>query len=208
MPWRRRRGGSSVRRAAAARRPRTGCAASSTRRRSPPESALDREVEPVRRRARAPPRCAAPPPPPRSRPRCRTPPRRSSTRCTFFGDGSASTAACSSASRCAAAVEPAAREHVRQRGAVDARAARRRVLREVPEARGAATRSPPAGSASPAMTFSSDVLPAPLRPTRPTLSPGCSENEAPVVVNRPPTSTLRSRTWSTKSCYCPCVDRP
>ena len=59
---------------------------------------------------------------------------------------------------------------------------------------------PPAGSDSPAMTFSSEVLPAPLRPTRPTLSPACNENEAPVVVNRPPTSTLRSRTWSTRHC--------
>src|SRR5262245_15544533 len=46
------------------------------------------------------------------------------------------------------------------------------------------------------MTLSIDVLPAPLRPTRPTLSPGWRENEARESVIRPPTSTSRSRTWS------------
>src|SRR5215831_6041906 len=56
---------------------------------------------------------------------------------------------------------------------------------------------PCAADAAPAMTFRSDVLPAPLRPTRPTLSPGCSENDASVRVWRPPTSTASSRTWST-----------
>src|SRR5262249_24181865 len=51
--------------------------------------------------------------------------------------------------------------------------------------------------AAPAMTFRSEVLPAPLRPTSPTLSPACSENDASVSVYRPPTSTASSRTCNT-----------
>src|SRR5262245_18159193 len=47
------------------------------------------------------------------------------------------------------------------------------------------------------MTFSIVVLPAPLRPTRPTLSPARSVNEARSSVGRPPTSIDSSRTWST-----------
>src|SRR4051794_17224376 len=47
------------------------------------------------------------------------------------------------------------------------------------------------------MTLSMLVLPAPFRPTRPTLSPARTVKVASSRVNRPPTSTLRPRTLST-----------
>src|SRR5262245_49252797 len=49
----------------------------------------------------------------------------------------------------------------------------------------------------PARTRSSEVLPAPLRPTRPTVSPACTVKVASASVVRPPTSTVSSRTCST-----------
>src|SRR5689334_21590087 len=47
------------------------------------------------------------------------------------------------------------------------------------------------------MTLSMLVLPAPLRPMRPTLSPGWMVKDAPTSVSTPPTSTDRSTTRST-----------
>src|SRR5688572_27931466 len=58
------------------------------------------------------------------------------------------------------------------------------------------------------MTFNMLVLPAPLRPTSPTLSPARTVNEASTRVSRPPTSTLRARAWSTHHCaWSPVVAR-
>src|SRR5580704_8472465 len=57
---------------------------------------------------------------------------------------------------------------------------------------------PPASGVSPPSTRSRLVFPAPLRPTNPTLSPARTVNDASTKVRRPPTSTLRSRTWSTR----------
>ena len=137
---------------------------------------------------------------PRSRPRSRTRPPRWRTRATLRGDGSASTAACSSATSAAAASRPRPESTCDERGAVAPLAPCAAGPGRGSRAPSGGTRSRRPARDSPAMTFSSEVLPAPLRPTSPTLSPACSENEAPVVVNRPPTSTLRSRTWSTRHC--------
>ena len=57
------------------------------------------------------------------------------------------------------------------------RAARARVLREVAEGAGALDDAAPRRAPRRRATFSSEVLPAPLRPTRPTLSPARSVNE-------------------------------
>ena len=54
----------------------------------------------------------------------------------------------------------------------------------------------PAGPA-PARTFSSVVLPAPLRPTRPTLSRARTVNDTPSSRIVPPASMRRFRAWST-----------
>ena len=56
---------------------------------------------------------------------------------------------------------------------------------------------PAAAGASPPSTLSRLVLPAPLRPTRPTLSPARTRNDASSRVRRPPTSTLSWRASST-----------
>src|SRR5918997_6728227 len=55
---------------------------------------------------------------------------------------------------------------------------------------------PCATGSSPASTLRRLVFPAPLRPTRPTLSPGNSEKEAPATTTRPATSTVSSFTCS------------
>ena len=62
---------------------------------------------------------------------------------------------------------------------------------------------PAVGSVSPPSTLNRLVLPAPLRPTRPTLSRGMTVNEASATTSRPPTSTESpgpatwpSRLWS------------
>src|SRR5438270_8111082 len=61
---------------------------------------------------------------------------------------------------------------------------------------------PAAASSSPARTFSRLVLPAPLRPTRPTLSPAATVNEASLSTRLATTSMARFRTWSTATeCY-------
>ena len=54
--------------------------------------------------------------------------------------------------------------------------------------------TPAAAGASPAMTLSIDVFPAPLRPTSPTVSPACRENDALSTRTFPPTSTVSPRT--------------
>ena len=56
---------------------------------------------------------------------------------------------------------------------------------------------PAAGATSPLKTLSKLVLPAPLRPTRPTLSPARKPKVARDKTVRPPTSTLSSRASST-----------
>ena len=137
----------------------------------------DREVEAVGARARARRRCAAPPTRPRSRPRCGTRPRR-----------------CRNALHVARrrvgvdlrrAAPRAGAPRRRGRGpTARARARCRRARRRAAAGpaggsrpRRARARRPRGRRARPASTFSSEVLPAPLRPTRPTLSPACSENE-------------------------------
>src|SRR5438067_2000847 len=54
--------------------------------------------------------------------------------------------------------------------------------------------APAMGGCSPASTLRSEVLPTPLRPTRPTLSPERAVNDAPSKTTRPPTSTETPRT--------------
>src|SRR5918992_407839 len=54
--------------------------------------------------------------------------------------------------------------------------------------------TPALGSAMPPRTRSSDVLPAPLRPTRPTLSPARTVKPAPSTTRVPPISTVSPRT--------------
>ncbi len=56
--------------------------------------------------------------------------------------------------------------------------------------------TPRCGSVSPASTRSNDVLPAPLRPVSPTLSPARTVKLAWSRVTTPPTSTESSRTAS------------
>ena len=56
---------------------------------------------------------------------------------------------------------------------------------------------PAVAGTSPPSTLSRLVLPAPLRPTRPTLSPARTRNDASSNVRRPPTSTLSWRASST-----------
>ena len=56
---------------------------------------------------------------------------------------------------------------------------------------------PAAGSASPPSTRNRLVLPAPLRPTRPTLSRGMTVKSADSTTSRPPTSTESACAWST-----------
>ena len=60
---------------------------------------------------------------------------------------------------------------------------------------------PAAGSAAPPSTRNSDVLPAPLRPTMPTLSRGMTVKLAPSTTSRPPTSTESACAWSIRSDY-------
>ena len=141
-------------------------------------------------------RGGGPPTRPRSRPRRGTTPRRAANRATLRSDGSSSTRDAQLLELARGGVEAAAGQDVGEPGGVDARATRPRVLGQVAEASGRRT-TPPAASASPASTFSRLVLPAPLRPTRPTLSPARSENDASAKVRRPPTSTDSERAWST-----------
>src|SRR5690606_35025106 len=56
--------------------------------------------------------------------------------------------------------------------------------------------TPARGSAMPPSTRSSEVLPAPLRPTSPTRSPPRSVKPTPSTRRVPPTSTVRPRTDS------------
>ena len=116
LPWRRRRGGWSARRATAGRRRRTGCARARRAVAHHP-TARGSGGRADRRRARARPRCAAPPTRPRSRRRSRTPPRRWRTRCTLRRRRILSTCDVQLLERGARPVEPAARQHVRERGA-------------------------------------------------------------------------------------------
>src|SRR5690554_6829576 len=56
---------------------------------------------------------------------------------------------------------------------------------------------PDFGGIAPPIVLKSDVLPAPLRPTRPTLSLARTSKLMPSASSLPPTSTARSRTWIT-----------
>ena len=87
-----------------------------------------------------------------------------------------------------------ARQHVRDRRPAVERAVDPRILRQVAEAalahdlaRASARRSPPS-------TLKKLVLPAPLRPTRPTLSRGMTVKEACSTTSLPPISTETSCT--------------
>ena len=91
-------------------------------------------------------------------------------------------------------VEAPAAEHVADRGDVGGR--RRRGGgpgggSRTPRAR---WMTPALGSAMPPSTRSSEVLPAPLRPTRPTRSPARTVKPAPSTTRMPPTSTVSPRT--------------
>src|SRR5712691_2859502 len=59
--------------------------------------------------------------------------------------------------------------------------------------------SPASGSCSPASTLRRLVLPAPLRPTSPTLSPAATVKLASDKTRRAATSMARLRTWSTSA---------
>src|SRR5712692_3083844 len=59
--------------------------------------------------------------------------------------------------------------------------------------------NPASESCSPASTLSRLVLPAPLRPTSPTLSPAATVKLASDKTRRAATSMARLRTWSTSS---------
>src|SRR5215218_5915056 len=61
------------------------------------------------------------------------------------------------------------------------------------------TTRPAAGSLSPPRTRNRLVLPAPLRPTRPTLSRGMTVKSADSTTSRPPTSTESPWAWSIRS---------
>src|SRR3954453_18163391 len=60
---------------------------------------------------------------------------------------------------------------------------------------------PPAGCAALPSTLSKVVLPAPLRPTSPTLSRACTVNDTPSSRTVPPASIRRLRAWSTAQGY-------
>ena len=122
---------------------------SSTRRRSPPDSAV------IGRSSRSAPR-------PRPAAMRRTsesaaypPASRNASSASLYartlrGDGSASTMRwCSSSSAAARRVETAARQHVRERGAVEPGAARRRILRQVADRARAGSTTPAAAGVSP-----------------------------------------------------------
>jgi len=63
------------------------------------------------------------------------------------------------------------------------------------------TLEPAAGSSAPPSTLNKVVLPAPLRPTIPTLSRGMTVKVAPATTSRPPTSTESACAWSIRSGY-------
>ena len=109
-------------------------------------------------------------------------------------DGDSSIRSRSFSTRCAAASSPRPGQHVGEAGVVDARAPGLRVLGQVAQLVGAQHHARRDEGASPAMTLSIVVLPVPLRPTSPTLSPARSLNEAPSRVTRLPTSMRSSRT--------------
>ena len=88
---------------------------------------------------------------------------------------------------------------MRHRGAAVEHAGDPRVLRQVAERALAARHGPAAGSVSPPSTRNRLVLPAPLRPTRPTLSRGMTVKSADSTTSRPPTSTESPWAWSTRS---------
>ena len=56
----------------------------------------------------------------------------------------------------------------------------------------AARASPPKSASSPAMIRNTVVLPAPLTPSTPILTPGRNESEMPLRISRPPGKTLVS----------------
>ena len=94
-------------------------------------------------------------------------------------------------------VDAAAGEDVGDGGAAVEHAGDARVLRQVAEARPCGRPRPADGSVSPPSTRNRLVLPAPLRPTRPTLSRGMTVKSADSTTSRPPTSTESACAWST-----------
>ena len=148
----------------------------------------DRQVEAIGAEPETAQRCAGPPTRPRSRRACRNASSALPNARTLRADGSSSTFRCSASILRASALE--ARAHSTCASAVPSSPvpAGGGSCGQVAETFGA-EHDPAAAGAAPAMTLSIDVLPTPLRPTSPTLSPACSEKEAPVDVYRPPTST-------------------
>ena len=88
-------------------------------------------------------------------------------------------------------VDAAAGEDVGDGGAAVEHAGDPRVLRAGSRSRPCGSTRPAAGSDSPPSTRNRLVLPAPLRPTRPTLSRGMTVKSADSTTSRPPTSTER-----------------
>ena len=94
---------------------------------------------------------------------------------------------------------PAAGEHVGDAAAAVERGVDLRVLRQVAEAALAHRPGPTCGSAAPPSTLNRLVLPAPLRPTMPTLSRAITVKLAESTTSRPPTSTEIAWAWSIPS---------
>ena len=169
---------------------------SSARRRSPPESAPRGRSS---RSARRPTPSASL----RTSDSAAYPPAASNASCAalkrsmFSVDGFSSSAMRSFSSPGQEVVEAPPREHVGEDGGVVGDGVAAGILRQVPGERRRAGRCRPAGRSAPPSTRSSVVLPAPLRPTRPTFSPGRTCRVTPSTIRFPPTSTTRSRTVST-----------
>jgi hypothetical protein len=81
----------------------------------------------------------------------------------------------------------------------DVEVAGARVLREVADRLPLRLTDPEAGNASPARIFVSVVLPAPLRPTRPIVSPGFTGNDTGLSRSRAPARTSTFVTVSTRT---------
>ena len=158
----------------------------------------DREVDAARDRCRARRRAPGPRCRRRSRRSCGTAPRRgcSGPRCARRA---------APPWRCAASRCARARRRCRARTGCGTRPCGRRARRRC-AGPAAGSRTPPlrttrpaAGSVSPPSTRNRLVLPAPLRPTRPTLSRGMTVKSADSTTSRPPTSTESPWAWSIRS---------
>ena len=164
--------------------------ASSTRRRSPPESDAQREVDAVRGQAEAGDDAAASARP-RSRRRCGSAPRPVEKRSMLALGRVLLERQAQLLEPVGGLVEPATREHVAEGGGRPSSPRRSGGPAGGSRARRCAAPMPAGRVVLAASTFSRLVLPAPLRPTRPTLSPGATVKLASDSTRRPPTSTLR-----------------